>query len=232
MHERLIMKSYIFLLVFACIALTACKKERIETVPQNNTAYFVAQQGFFVEYNCDSVVVDDFNGTIDTFSFQIKEYQQSYFTDNEGRQAIRLERWKRQDSTLSWQLKDVWSLVKTSDRIEKVEEDLRMVKLLYPVRENLEWNLHMLNNSDPRIVNCKDVHQSFNMNGVAFDSTVTVVNTDPENLVSEYRDTEIFAAQIGMVYKKLTDVRYVTPPQTGIRSGTIYTMKASRWGFE
>jgi hypothetical protein len=226
------MKSNTYLLFFFSIVFTACKKESIETVPQNNTNYLVAQQGFYVEYNCDSVVVDDFNGTIDTFTFQIKEYQQSYFTDNEGRQAIRLERWKRGDSTLPWQLKDVWTLVKTSDRVEKVEEDLRMVKLLFPLRENLEWNQHLLNNSDPRIVNCKDVHKAFTMNGIAFDSTVTVVNTDPENLVSEYRDTEIFAANIGMVYKKLTNVRYVTPPQTGIRSGSVYTMNASRWGFE
>jgi hypothetical protein len=232
MHERLIMKSYSYLLVLSCIVLAACKKESIETVPQINTSYIKVQQGFFVEYNCDSVVVDDFNGTIDTFTFQIKEYQQSYFTDNEGRQAIRLERWKRNDSISTWQLKDVWSLVKTNDRFEKVEEDVRMVKLLFPVREKLEWNLHMLNNSDPRIVTTKDVHKSFVANGITFDSTVTVVNTDPENLVSEFRDTEIFASQIGLVYKKLTDVRYVTPPQTGIRSGTIYTMKASRWGFE
>jgi hypothetical protein len=232
MHERLTMKSYIIPLLLCYLVFSGCKKESIETLPQNNTAFCVVQQGFFVEYNCDSIVVDDFNGTIDTFTFQIKEFQQSAFTDNEGRKAIRLERWKRQDSTLAWQLKDVWSMVKTNDRFEKVEEDVRMVKLLFPLRENLEWNIHMLNNSESRIVSAKDVNQSLTINGVTFDSTVTVVNTDPENLVSEYRDTEIFAAQIGMVYKKITDVRYVTPPQTGIRSGTIYTMKATRWGFE
>jgi hypothetical protein len=226
-----------YILIFTKVSLLAimlvsCKEETIlEQQPQFNN-YFPAVVGSYIVYDCDSIVYDDFNGTVDTFRFQVKELYETEFTDNSGRTAIRLERYKKSEGSSQWQLRDIWSLVKTDKQVEKVEEDVRMLKLLFPVKEGLEWDINALNNTGSRIVTSKSIHQPYQVDAFSFDSTVTVVNTDPENLVSEYRDTEVFAANKGMVYKKYVNVRYNTPPQTGIKSGTQFTMQAIEFGVQ
>ena len=228
------MKNILFLTHFIWIAcmFVSCKEETIlPQEPQFNN-YHPTIKGAFIVYACDSIVYDDFTNTIDTFRFKIKEYYETEFTDNSGRTALRLERYKMPEGSTQWQLRDIWSLVKTDKQVEKVEEDVRMLKLLFPIKEGLEWDINALNNVGSRTVVCKSVHQPFEGQAFNFDSTVTVVNTDPVNLVSEFRDTEIFAANKGLVYKQFVNVRYNAPPQTGIKSGTFFTMHAIEFGQE
>jgi hypothetical protein len=212
--------------------LVSCKEETILPQEKQFNNYHPATKGAFIVYACDSIVYDDFTNTVDTLRFKIKEYYETEFTDNSGRTALRLERYKMPEGTTQWQLRDIWSLVKTDKQVEKIEEDVRMLKLLFPIKEGLEWDINALNNVGSRTVVCKDVHQPFAGQAFNFDSTVTVVNTDPANLVSEFRDTEIFAANKGLVYKQFVNVRYNTPPQTGIKSGTLFTMHAIEFGQE
>jgi hypothetical protein len=228
------MKNILFLTHFSWIVcmLVSCKEETILPQEKQFNNYHPATKGAFIVYACDSIVYDDFTNTVDTLRFKIKEYYETEFTDNSGRTALRLERYKMPEGTTQWQLRDIWSLVKTDKQVEKIEEDVRMLKLLFPIKEGLEWDINALNNVGSRTVVCKDVHQPFAGQTFNFDSTVTVVNTDPANLVSEFRDTEIFAANKGLVYKQFVNVRYKTPPQTGIKSGTLFTMHAIEFGQE
>jgi hypothetical protein len=228
------MKNTRIHLAIALISILAasCKDETVLEPEAQFNNYFPAVKGSYIVYDCDSVVYDDFTNTVDTLKFKIKEYYETEFTDNSGRTAIRLERYKMPEGTTQWQLKDIWSLVKTDKQVEKVEEDVRMLKLLFPVKEGLEWDINALNNTGSRTVICKSIHQPYSVEAFSFDSTITVVNTDPENLVEEYRDTEVFAANKGMVYKKYVNLKYKTPPQTGIKSGVVFTMQAVEFGVE
>lgn len=217
--------------ILGLMAVSACKKD--STIPADPyfRNYFPAEVGSYIIYDCDSIVYDDFNGTVDTFRFQIKEHYKSSFVDNSGRNALRIERWKKPADTLSWFLKDVWYVVASDNQVEKVEEDVRYIKLSFPVKEARRWDINALNSLGSRTVNYKDVHQTYAVAGVSYDSTVTVVNTDPENLVSEYRNTEVFAANKGMIYKNYVDVDFVVPTPV-IESGVVFTMRAIEFGTE
>lgn len=226
--------KYTNTLIFAFFMLlfsTACEKDTIIPPDPIFRNYFKAQVGDYTIYACDSLVYNDFTGNTDTFRFKIKELMESEFIDNSGRKAIRLERWKQEHDTLSWFLKDVWMLVNDSMQVEKVEEDVRFIKILFPVKEGREWNINALNSLGARTVSMKDVHKPLNLGSLSFDSTITVVNTDPENLVSEFRDTEKFAAGKGLIYKKLVNVRFNVSQGT-ILSGVDFTMKAIEFGKE
>jgi hypothetical protein len=226
--------KYTNTLIFAFILLlfsTACEKDTIIPPDPIFRSYFNARVGDFTIYECDSLVYNDFTGNTDTFRFKIKELMESEFIDNAGRKAIRLERWKQEHDTLSWYLKDVWMLVNDSMQVEKVEEDVRFIKILFPVKEGREWNINALNSLGARTVSMKDVHKPLNLGSLSFDSTITVVNTDPENLVSEFRDTEKFAPGKGLIYKKLVNVRFNVSQGT-ILSGVDFTMKAIEFGKE
>jgi hypothetical protein len=224
-------KGFLFLMLcLVAMCFNSCKEDAIIAPEIAYTQYFPDKVGAYVLYDCDSIVYNDFNGALDTFRFQIKEYYQSAFTDNSGRNAIRIERKKREDST-SWFIKDVWSLAKTSKQVEKVEEDVRYIKLNFPVKQGKAWNINALNSLDAREVEYQEVHKPFSTGVLNFDSTITVVNTDPVNLISEFRNTEVFAVNIGLVYKRFVDVEYVVPTSE-IKKGVIFTMKAIEFGVE
>ena len=120
----------------------ACKKEKKAEAVDLGYTYFPTEIGQYVIYQVDSISYNDFFNPvkIDTTHFQLKELVQSHFTDNEGRESDRLERYVRKNDSLPWVLRDVWYQTRTSTKAEKVEENVRFVKLIFPVEVNQKWN--------------------------------------------------------------------------------------------
>ncbi len=205
--------------------MASCKKDSVIPAESYFRHYFPFTAGSYTVFDCDSIVYNDFTGEIDTFRFQIREVYQSTFTDNAGREAIRIERWKLEPGS-SWYLKDVWTLVKTDMQVEKVEEDVRFIRLMFPVKAGKKWNMNAQNSLAAREVEIVAAHVPFNNGTLQFDSTLTVKNTDPENLVSDYRNTEVYAVNKGLVYRQFKDIRFVVPTPA-IKSGVIFTMRAT-----
>jgi hypothetical protein len=234
------------LLVLLCLSLcgfflNSCKNETENPDTQTFAQYYPLAVGQYRIYQCDSLFYNDFTGQTDTFRFWIKERLESAFTDNSGQTAYRIERYKRVYGSSAWTLNDVWMCSRTPFTAEKVEEDQRLVLLRFPLKDDLKWNRNALNNLGESEVKASNLHSTWNENYTAFDgttlnlnydSTVTVINTDPTNLINEYRNTEVFAAGVGMIYRNLTDVEYVTPPATGIKSGVVFTMILTEFGQE
>jgi hypothetical protein len=217
--------------ILGLMVLASCKKDSVIPPDPYFKNYFPAKVGSYIIYDCDSIVYDDFNDRIDTFRFKIKELYHSEFTDNSGRSAIRIERWKKPADTLSYFLKDVWQVVKDVNQVEKVEEDVRFIKLIFPVKDAREWNVNALNSLGNRTYTYENAHKAYANGTLNFDSTVTVRNIDPENLVSEYRNTEMFATNVGLVYKNEVNVVFVVPTPE-IKSGFKFTMRAIEVGVE
>ena len=179
-------------------------------------------------YNVDSVSYNDFTGTVDSFHYQIKEYVESVFTDNSGRRSQRLERYIRYSDTAAWKIKDVWFETLTSSCAERVEENLRIIKLIFPVRESLKWNGNNYNMLGEQVYKYQDVHKVATINHTILDSTVTVVQKNGSTLISEDFQEEIYAAHIGLVYKKYVSLE--KEPVGTIKSGTDYTYTLHSYG--
>jgi hypothetical protein len=230
--------SLFFILSSFLMLINACKKDSTLEPGRWYDEYFPAVAGTYITYACDSLVYNNFTNEIDTFNFLIKEYYESAFTDNAGRPALRLERWKQEHPDSTWFIKDVWFVVKTKEKVEKIEEDFRLTKLVFPVRQNKEWDANALNVLNPRIFEYDNIHQPFNVLNQNFDSTVTTINTDPANLVNEYRNTEVYGLNKGLIYRSFVDVQLRTdtllslPWYERIRTGVIFTMKAVEFGVE
>jgi len=234
------MKKYFLPLIFilGLVLINSCKKDSTLEPGPWFEEYFPAKSGTYITYSCDSVVYNDFTNEVDNYNFLIKEYYESDFVDNAGRPAIRLERWKQKHPDSLWVLKDVWYVVKTRDRVEKVEEDFRITKLVFPVRKGKEWDANALNSLSPRIYEYINLHEPFNVLQQDFDSTITAINTDPDNLVNEYRNTEVYGLNKGLIYRNFVDVQLRTdtiltlPWYERIRTGVIFTMRAVEFGVE
>jgi hypothetical protein len=194
---------HIFLLLMLGISFCfSCKKENTEAPVDVGYEYYPVTVGNWIIYQVDSIVYDDFSGTTDTFNYQIKEVIESDFTDNEGRNTQRLERYKRQNDTSQWVIQDVWYSNRNSSTAEKVEENVRFLKMVFPIKSRQEWNGNMFNFMEPQTYKYESLFSPYDAGSMHFDSTVTVLQMEELNLILDDYAIEVFAKNIGMVYKK------------------------------
>lgn len=198
---------------------SSCKKDSaVEAYAGYN--YFPLNIGHEIIYDVDSIVKSDFNlGQIDTFSFQIKEVVESYFTDNEGRETARLERYKRNDSSQPWVIHKVWTANLTLNSAEKKEDNITYIKLIFPPKKSRKWNGNARNEYEEQEYKITDIHRAETINNIPFDSVTTVLQADEDNIVYKKYEIEKYAAKAGLVYKEQFNGKY------GL-SGSSYVLKS------
>lgn len=196
----------LFLLVFSC------KKETYDK-PELGYDYYPVDIGSYVTYDVDSLYHNDFTGKVDTFRFLIKEKITETFIDNEGRTTYRLERYKKEyvDTVvydmLPWVLKDVWFVNKTDQRAEKVEENVRFVKMVFPVEKGSKWNGNAFNNMDQWMYSFQYIDEEEMVGTMLLDSVTTILQKDDESIFDKQYYLEKYAKNIGLVYKEVIDIK-------------------------
>jgi hypothetical protein len=248
--------SRIFLWTLLVSAVAACKKEG--TVPDLGYGYFPDQVGKYVIYDVDSFYYDDFTGLIDTSKFQLKEKIESVYQDNQGRPTLRLERSVRfynpliPYASIPWTLRDVWAANRTNTTAEKVEENVRYIKLAFPVKEGQVWNGNAQNTGPEQKYTYYFYDQARIIGGRLFDSVLQVNQHDQVDLIQKKLYVEKYAKNTGLVYKHVIDVSSQPPPEWNgtpfevdslqafyaidilnrVTSGVQYTMTVNSFGTE
>ncbi|TNF25625.1 MAG: hypothetical protein EP314_06545, partial [Bacteroidetes bacterium] len=123
------------------LSLSSCYKEDTE-LPFIGYEYFPTELGTFIEYRVDSTWQDDPIGpsAYTQLQYLLREVNESAFTDEEGRPAIRLERYSRPNTQTNWQIKDVWFKVRTPQIAEQNEENVVFIKHNFPIKAGKTWN--------------------------------------------------------------------------------------------
>ncbi|MFM2018960.1 MAG: hypothetical protein RL007_2616 [Bacteroidota bacterium] len=229
-----------FLLAFACaLTFISCRKEETPAV-DIGLGYFPTQIGHWVIYEVDSTVYDDFLNDTFYYRYQVKEVLESNFTDNEGREAIRVERYRRDfDSTLPydsipWHLSRVWSFTRTNYIGEKMEENERFIRLAFPAREDVNWNGNAYNTIGSWNYKYKSIDAPFTIANMSFDSTVLVEQKREINRLNHRSYQERYAKNVGMILKNVIDVRDTNVGNDSvidrIYAGVIYNIKLVDYG--
>jgi hypothetical protein len=215
--------TFLFFLSFA-----SCKHETEPPVDLHND-YFPTNIGHWVTYEVDSTYYDDFNNSIEIYHYYIKELNESSFLDNQNRPTIRLERYKNVDSI--WHLSRVWTSNLTKTTAEKIEENIRFIKLIFPISDEQEWNGNAFNSLGEQNYKYTNIFQPFTVNGITFDSTVTVIQAKDSSGLTVNNQIEVFAKNVGLIYKYYKSVGLDFPVfPTLIDSGKIYTYKIINYG--
>lgn len=230
--------------------LFSCKKDK-STVPDMGYNYFPDQVGKYVVYDVDSFYYDNnFSPVkIDSFKFQVKEKIESIYPDNQNRPTIRLERYRKYYnsstpySSLPWILTDIWAENKTATTVEKVEENDRYVRLIFPTKASQFWNANIQNTYEERMFNYLFLDQARTVASIQFDSVLqTVYDAGVILTKREYR-TEKYARNVGMIYRQIIDVEsqpgtnpppnfFQIPIMQRVTSGYQYTMTVNSFGIE
>ena len=200
------------------LAASACHKKKTEALPDLGYSYFPVNIGYWVVYEVDSTGWN--NGVKTHVQYQLKEIIESQFTDNTGKPAQRIERYKRylNDSipydSLAWNMAEVWTGNLTPKTAERVEDNQRFLKLIFPPKEGDSWNGYIFTAFSPWTFRYAktDVAATHTF---TFDSTLTVTQTGLNDPVvySQYCE-EQYARHVGLIYKSFTDLE-INPDTTG-----------------
>lgn len=242
-HKAHHMKYPFLLFLFMIIAGLSCKQH---VIPPDNVLlgkdYFPLSVGHFIEYDVDSFKFNDFTKSIDTFYFELRDVIEEEFQDNEGRRSWLVNRFKRQDNSYPWKDNLTYFITETPAGIEVVEDNLRFIKMVFPVKDNTKWagnvylpanllnELKWLTGWEYKYVNNS---QPYDNGFLQFENTVTVnqadvmVNDslDTDNYSARTFSKEVYAKNVGLVLKEQVNWEY-QPSTTKYRAGFIIVYRA------
>ncbi len=228
----------LFVLTAVFFLVSACKKD--EKVPDAGYSYFPDNIGHWCIYEVDSTYYNSFDNDTEVYRYQVKEVIESYYTDNSGRQAMRVERYKRPyiDSipyeNLPWTISRVWAFVRTNSVAEKVEEDQRFIRLAFVPREDKKWNGNAFNTIGEWEYKYVSVDEPYSINSMSFDSTLHVLQKLDTNRLNYRIYRERYARNVGLIEKNVIDVSDdslgFSSVLSRIESGVIYSVRLVSWG--
>ena len=227
-------KQNIFLLLLSLTAFTwySCKKESVEA-PALSYNYFPTESGKYIIYDVDSIYHSETDNNNDdsvfSYHFQIKDKIDSSFVDLEGRvNQVRL-RYHRNSDTLPWQLTEVWTQYLSSTSAYLTEENIKYHKLSFPINATITWNGNDSNTEEEELYYYDYFHESDVLNGLSFDSTLSVIQIDENNFVETIYGNEKYAAGVGMIYKERNDLGKTNGQ---VVKGLEYRMVVVEYGVE
>lgn len=203
--NKISFNPWYLLFPFLALALPiSCNKDPVLEPPvAMHYNYYPVIKGSSVNYQVDSIVYDDFRGTIDTFHYSITDKIVKEVKNKNDTSIYRVERYFRKNDTSRIQKTQVYTIKTTPRNIQTFQNNQRVIDLVFPVTSGSDWNGNAFNSLEEENFHYSKVHQSYSVNGHNFDSTVTVIRKDKENLIHRGYDQEVYASGTGMVFKEV-----------------------------
>jgi len=243
MNKKLL--HVLLLLASVSVFFFACKKESDNKYSNElSRGYYPLAIGRYVVYDVDSTIWDDFKQVKTLHRYQMRYTVADSFFDNTNRVSYRVDVHIRTNDSLPWNTHRVINVTPTSTGLEYTEANLRFIKLIFPVANNLEWKGNSMIPAGDQEYNYfqdwtyrySDHEQSFNNGKVLYDNTITVnqvdqKENDPETMPNSYAyltfGKEVYGYDIGMVYREITHWVYdAKPNSSNYRRGYSVVMRA------
>ena len=175
--------------------------------PQDGGKFFYPKIGQSVVYEVEDTQYE-LTGKFTVKSYQLKEMNVSAFKDLDGKEALRIERYRRENETQKWMIDSIFIAKKEVDKALKTENNVTYVKMSFPIKENLKWNGNAYNLLGNDSYEMKKVNQLFQTNGQKFNNSVTIVQQNDSTLVNLKKRIEVYAEGIGLIYQEKINVSY------------------------
>lgn len=205
--------KYLSVALFAGLLLAGCS-DKLGNDPISSESgslynYFPLKPGSYIVYSVDSIfhryeddATNNPDSLIDTFHYEVKEVIDSDFIDGEGDVAWRISRYYRDSSAVPWNFTSLWTAKLTNQSAQKVEENVRFVKIAFPVKENKSWNGNLFNFMPEEDYSIEEANQPLSIGGFSFDSSMTVLELDDFNLLHQIYKQEKYVYGVGLAYRQ------------------------------
>ena len=188
------------LIIILSLLFISCDKSIDHDLIDFNYNYFPLE----IDQEREFFVTDILHHSLgsDTVLYFLKEVVSEEFIDEQGDISYRIERYWKTDSTGNYSIKDVWTSKKTSRTAQKVEENIRFTKLIFPISIGGFWDGNGFNYLNEQEYYYDSINGSSTFGNNSFDSTVYVIHNFQDNLLEFEEAYEVYAKNVGLVYKK------------------------------
>lgn len=195
-----------------CIVLTtwalcsSCKPQEVDSASPGYD-YFPLETGHYVIYE-----VEERRYALATTPtqqvYQLKEVVGDPYTDVTGQTAYRLIRYRRHSENQGWQPDSVWSARQFGNEAIRTENGHDFVKLIFPLSDQQRWNGNRRNTLGEDEYELRNNNQPYGVLDKQFGETVTVVAQDDSTLIAQDKRIDVYARQVGLIYKERAQVQY------------------------
>jgi hypothetical protein len=194
--------------------------------------------GKYITYRLDSLVFVNFQQDPEIHSYKVKHVVDALITDNLGNPSYRVYTYISDTSgNENWQPSNTYFVTPLSDKIELIEDNLRVIKLRLPVKEGFTWKGNSYLPVDPygsygfNFSNDDDMknwefyydapESTFTFEGQTYTDVHTVEQQDdysnvpiivPQSYAYKTRSVEKYSKNIGLVYREFGMWEYQPNP--------------------
>jgi hypothetical protein len=229
---------YIFLIF---IVWNGCNETDIEPVPTiYDYSYFPMDSLSWREFEVTFIEIDKPSNRYDTTQYFLLEKWAGIVLNATGDSMVQLERYKRLDPNQTWNILSIWQAGIASQQAIQVEENIRYVKLNFPLFLNKSWDGNKYNRLDTskiydfKIILMDGVYTNKN---ISLDSVLTVVQKNKSTEIDKLYFDEKYAPGVGLIEKQQTNIYSgrddydpTVPIENRITKGTLYTQKLTGYG--
>ena len=220
----------LFISLVSLSLLSACKKQDIAVEMAYD--YFDLTHGRYIIYDAVKITHDAAQAVHDTNYYQMKTVIGDTIIDNEGRVANRYLRYFRNSELDAWVLQDIYTTIIENRRAELVEENQRVIKLVFAPTLSKSWNANAFNLLPTMDCYYRAIHKKANIGALSFDSTLIVEQADFSSLIGHERKYEVYAKGIGMVYKYYKDLDIANFDTLNVKKGDELFLTINSYGIE
>lgn len=221
-------KSSLILFFLSVLLFVSCKKDKQEV--NFHHEYFPLEEGTFVEYQVTQTSY--VNGVGTTKSYKLKTVVGDTIIDNSGRVARKFYRYLFDEFEQKYVVKDLWTAIIDQERAELVEENQRMIKLVFAPTLAKEWDGNAFNDSAQAFLYYDKIHKPFKTGNFDFDSTLIVEEDSTLNFIEYRRKYEVYAAGIGLIKKHYQDFTVDSGNYLAPKNGNEFFYEILSFGVE
>lgn len=185
----------------------ACKKTGThEESVDLGYAYFPVDSGIQKIYRIDSVAFDDNAGTIDTFHFLLKEEFSGFIFGQFAEPHMVINRFTSAYNDTIWKINTNWKpagevfVLRTNQNLQWVQDNKRVVKLVFPVGIIGTWNGNMFNETGRKNFQITSTTQSTLVaDSIRLNECAVVLEGKITNNFEEQFIQSVYARNIGLV---------------------------------
>jgi hypothetical protein len=226
---------FLILPLLTGVLVVACDSADNDTSPGTGTEYFPLKTGSYLVYDVSEIIYT--LSVPETLQYQLKVAMVDKFLNSEGDSTFVIHRSRRNIAADNWTYQDTWSVRKNEREVVMSEGNVSYVKLKLPVRQNMEWDGNAYNTLGEDEYTLEELKVSKTYNNQTFEDCITVNQNDNDDfIVFLDQRKEVYAKDIGLVYKETTQLHYCTQDdclgQQKVESGTIYEQTITTYGVE
>lgn len=164
----------------------------------------------------------------DSIRYWVRERVDTVFKDLTNEDTYKITRSRRNTAAEEWGTDSVFVVNKSGTDVRVTQNNVRVVKFIFPVMNGKKWNAHIFN--PPSAVDNKPEElfysfvgkgQTFLLNGTTYSNTVRVIQINNENAIERQERFEVYGYGVGRIYKQVLSYNYCSDPdrQNGCEVG-------------